>query len=51
MKKDTAEQKPKLTPGQIAEQARAALAEQTDRQNLAGAFTLDDNNKLTTGGK
>ncbi|NOU50265.1 hypothetical protein HG263_06880 [Pseudoalteromonas sp. JBTF-M23] len=51
MKKDTAEPKPKLTPGQIAEQARNALAEQTNRHQVAGAFTLDDNNKLTTGGK
>ncbi|MBQ4864382.1 hypothetical protein J8L98_22070 [Pseudoalteromonas sp. MMG013] len=47
--------KPKLTPTQIAEQARAALSEhaaleKTERQSLAGAFTLDDNT-LISGGK
>lgn len=50
------EPKSPFTAEQIAEQARAALAEravleQTERQSLAGAFTLDDNNTLTTGGK
>ena len=56
MKKNSTEPKPKLTPTQIAEQARSALSEhavseQTERQSLAGAFTFDDNNTLTTGGK